>query len=210
MKIKDLYVALVGASAALSIWGGRASATPATFTLEGVGSGTITDGAIVTPFNDKDFVLTQNMNTKYYTPLDMFGSSDIVLLSENFDLSGDKSGVMLPAGFNLLQISTGARFGAISFSNYDAPTYTVSAFFVAYGPPQPTSDVNYNFNRWITLPEFTLADGSQVAFTGITDSTFQFRVVPEPATWAMMLVGLGGIGAAMRMRRKLLGAFQAA
>jgi hypothetical protein len=26
--------------------------------------------------------------------------------------------------------------------------------------------------------------------------------VPEPATWAMMLVGLGGIGATMRLRRK--------
>jgi hypothetical protein len=25
--------------------------------------------------------------------------------------------------------------------------------------------------------------------------------VPEPATWAMMLVGFGGIGAAMRSRR---------
>ena len=27
--------------------------------------------------------------------------------------------------------------------------------------------------------------------------------VPEPATWAMMLVGFGGIGAAMRSRRKV-------
>jgi len=26
--------------------------------------------------------------------------------------------------------------------------------------------------------------------------------VPEPATWAMMLLGFGGIGAAMRRRRK--------
>ena len=30
--------------------------------------------------------------------------------------------------------------------------------------------------------------------------------VPEPATWAMMLVGLGGLGAAMRSRRKLTAA----
>jgi uncharacterized membrane protein YccC len=27
--------------------------------------------------------------------------------------------------------------------------------------------------------------------------------VPEPATWAMMLVGLGGIGVTMRSRRKV-------
>jgi hypothetical protein len=28
------------------------------------------------------------------------------------------------------------------------------------------------------------------------------QAVPEPATWAMMLVGFGGLGAAMRSRRK--------
>jgi len=30
--------------------------------------------------------------------------------------------------------------------------------------------------------------------------------VPEPATWAMMLVGFGGLGAAMRLRRRLAAA----
>jgi hypothetical protein len=30
--------------------------------------------------------------------------------------------------------------------------------------------------------------------------------VPEPATWAMMMIGIGGIGAAMRSRRRAAGA----
>ena len=40
--------------------------------------------------------------------------------------------------------------------------------------------------------------GASAEFTG----TFVAKV-PEPATWAMMLVGFGGLGSAMRSRRKL-------
>jgi hypothetical protein len=46
-------------------------------------------------------------------------------------------------------------------------------------------------------------EGSQ---SGSGVGTFAFNIsqaVPEPATWAMMLVGLGGLGLAMRSRRKL-------
>jgi hypothetical protein len=32
--------------------------------------------------------------------------------------------------------------------------------------------------------------------------TFNASAVPEPATWAMMLVGFGAIGAAARSRRR--------
>ena len=32
--------------------------------------------------------------------------------------------------------------------------------------------------------------------------TFSFNVVPEPATWAMMIMGFGGIGAMLRARRR--------
>jgi hypothetical protein len=34
--------------------------------------------------------------------------------------------------------------------------------------------------------------------------------IPEPATWAMMLIGFGGLGAAMRMRRRGVGSALAA
>ena len=48
----------------------------------------------------------------------------------------------------------------------------------------------------------------EVWFTPITGGvvtgnlTFQLIPVPEPATWAMMLVGFAGIGFAMRRRRQ--------
>jgi hypothetical protein len=57
----------------------------------------------------------------------------------------------------------------------------------------------------------SLAVGNyRVAFTGTAPSTgavatgnltFQVAPVPEPGTWAMMLVGFGAIGFAMRRRR---------
>jgi hypothetical protein len=42
---------------------------------------------------------------------------------------------------------------------------------------------------------YTLGDSSG-------SGTFNITAVPEPATWAMMLVGFGGIGAAMRRSRR--------
>ena len=38
---------------------------------------------------------------------------------------------------------------------------------------------------------------------GGSQGTFNLTAVPEPATWAMMLVGFGGLGMAMRSRRKM-------
>ena len=38
---------------------------------------------------------------------------------------------------------------------------------------------------------------------GGSSGTFNLTAVPEPATWAMMLVGFGGLGVAMRSRRKM-------
>jgi len=36
----------------------------------------------------------------------------------------------------------------------------------------------------------------------VGEVSFDGTNVPEPATWAMMLIGLGGLGAALRLRRK--------
>jgi hypothetical protein len=58
--------------------------------------------------------------------------------------------------------------------------------------------VNLNFGAAnITKIEFR---SSQIAFEV---DNFAAGVVPEPSSWALMILGFGGIGAAMRSRRKL-------
>jgi hypothetical protein len=52
------------------------------------------------------------------------------------------------------------------------------------------------------IGSFTLTDGYVAAIGGLSLN----GGVPEPATWAMMLIGLGGLGAMMRSRRRPVGA----
>src|SRR5262249_26656721 len=40
-----------------------------------------------------------------------------------------------------------------------------------------------------------------LTFTDVRDVTFSASLVPEPRAWTMMILGLGGLGAAARRRR---------
>ena len=50
------------------------------------------------------------------------------------------------------------------------------------------------------------ATGLGEDYIGVDDVRFQLTpsAVPEPATWVMMLLGFGGLGAAMRSRRRVV------
>ncbi len=55
-----------------------------------------------------------------------------------------------------------------------------------------------------TMPTSTSAGGyGQQGIAMVNFSIAQDAAVPEPATWAMMLIGFGGIGAAMRRRKRV-------
>ena len=49
-------------------------------------------------------------------------------------------------------------------------------------------------------------DNVQFAFAGGPSATFDFAVVPEPAAWALMIVGFGMVGTVARRRRSVVAA----
>ena len=85
------------------------------------------------------------------------------------------------SGFTVL----GAHFG----NNIDSDVNNVTAFWLL--------DLGATTTHTITLSDGQGSSNAQIFATG--------GAVPEPATWAMMLLGFGGIGMAMRGSRRATG-----
>ena len=62
---------------------------------------------------------------------------------------------------------------------------------------------NFLFTAGGPSTKLTFASAPGEGFFGAAlDSVSVMTAVPEPSTWAMLLVGFGAIGGAMRARRK--------
>jgi hypothetical protein len=100
---------------------------------------------------------------------------------------------------------------AVTFSTGDTstPSDAISSVSLPTGPYDASkfSDTNFAFSISPTYEH--LADGQVVYLTGTLTSASVVAGVPEPSTWAMMILGFGGIGF-MAYRRKSKPALMAA
>jgi hypothetical protein len=60
-----------------------------------------------------------------------------------------------------------------------------------------------NNERLTGAPLVFIGNGKYNDLLGLTLDGFSIRAVPEPATWALMILGFGGVGAVLRRRRAL-------
>jgi hypothetical protein len=62
---------------------------------------------------------------------------------------------------------------------------------------------DYTFAMWTRLRADPLMDGTNVEIADFAPDASSFKAVPEPLTWAMMILGFGAVGTAMRRKQKV-------
>lgn len=152
-------------------------------------------------------------NTTFATPTALYGKTG----------GGDETGLGLAndptktryeiTGTNLIRIDfTGARTAGITGFSFDLESLTNGETFVAYGSNDPTklgavvstgqlegdyilSGIAGSYSYY----SFAVSEGNY-----LIASVDGIAAVPEPSTWAMMLLGFAGIGFMAYRRRRFV------
>ncbi len=138
-----------------------------------------------------------------------------LILTQNFQHVGTNGwGVFNSTGYTKVTLSGGGRFSALQFlagTSSGSTTYyeaLLGGIVVSTGTigPVVSSELRYyglsggGFDEVRLQTHFDTAFRPDRSDTGVFDSFAATGAVPEPATWALMIVGFGMVGATMRRR----------
>lgn len=171
-----MFLALAATAAALSAT--SASAAQFTFTFD------TTSTAFGGPFQT-----IRGTFTTSDTAVDRFGQKALAITGISGTINGAAITGLFDTGTPYYYFTTGPTFLDGSGVRFNTASATNIAFFHQDNVAPDTYRVNGN--------------GTISAFGPATSSPVMAGAVPEPATWAMMLVGFGMIGAAARYRRRV-------
>jgi hypothetical protein len=148
-----------------------------------------------------DFTTNQTANSLHLTG-DDFGSSIYGNLATPFDLGGSMDSLSLTASYS--GPST-ARFDVALF-DADGDSLNFTGYFSSF-TPGVTSTLTLNFGfaegtfngpvRTVAI----IANGIGGANSGVDLTVYNLSAIPEPSTWALMLLGTTGVLIAIRRRK---------
>ncbi len=205
--------ALIGAIAALALSaiGSTAQAAPVIFSWTGTWQGTFNGAAFTdTPFTFLGVGDTNNIDTTIYPDAEV-----IALDSVSVFLQGFGSFTLL----NPTQIAYGVTNGSMYFHQFSPMQRQVVDVAGPAGLSLGASIAPFTDTFEQITGDAIPTSGGILQFqltVGDSPVTFSSQVypdrtggVPEPASWALMLTGFGGMGALLRRRRAHLAAVTA-
>jgi hypothetical protein len=193
MRIRTTLAAL----AASFFVAGAAQAAVVTYAFSGSGSGDLAGAA----FADRAFDLVLTGDTDIVNDFGLLVFEISPLQSATVRIDGLADAVLTSPsrlGINRLVniIYFGPTFGPdyldLQVSDADEMAFTFAA------PYGPVSGAANSFGQFVGVG----TSQGALTFSSVAGVTFRAvaGTVPEPATWAMMIMGLGGVGAMLRRR----------
>jgi hypothetical protein len=172
-------------------------------------------GNLVGPFGDPF-----NVSNSAPPPYDGAGSITVCCQGGNpYEGDPTRYASVQGSGLSTFSVLGGARLTSFSFYMGSPDTYNTLTFNLAGGGSQVFAGTqiwngaNFGGDRtkgFRVYYDFNGAEVSSITFTSGSDA-FEFdglagTVVPEPGTWALMILGFGGAGAMLRRSRRLVAA----
>jgi PEP-CTERM motif len=189
-KLAIAVMVLAGAA-----WAGSAAATPMTYTITGEASGSLNG----VDFSSTDYTITMLGDTSHLS-----GNILDPLTSTSVDIDG-VGDVTLDATTMLGVTARGVGFLEPVGGIADLTDFTLSTAVNLSAPFGPVAGAPFSQQQFNNVASsgglLTLTHGSgSIEFSGAVTVASK-PGVPEPASWALMLLGFGGLGAVLRHRR---------